>query len=607
MGCVRRGWGSLLLLPLLVSCGAVGALASSDQQRQEGTTVAPADQDALHTKREETTKVTTVEPRSAAKSAPLTAESYRLHVDAPGIPNQDISPQAPGYSNQQGLAFYPDYGRGLPPDFLLKENRGYNGGPYPDRFGQFDPRLNPNLSPGGDLTGRGYADTSLTQNQGGPSYAVPHATPDFAPPVHARPAWETQRVGTPGIPLGPEAEVGGTGEGSRKEVDGSSRAVVPPIELTPDPDVVTISDIQRLGDAKLERTARGYYDSGADQEQTLRENVDAFSRLRFRPRVLVDVSNTWTATTVLGKEISMPIGIAPSAMQKLAHPIGEAGTAKAAEAAGTVMILSTLSTTSLEDVRRAAPNCLLWYQLYVYRNRSLTESLVKRAVAAGYAAIVLTVDAPVFGQRIIDVKNRFSLPPNLTLANLEGSLSDLSSISGSGLTEYTRRLFNPAVTWEDIPWLKRISGLPIVIKGIVTPEAAAYAPTFGASAILVSNHGGRQLDGTPATIEALPEIVAVTRGRIEVYLDGGVRTGSDVAKALSLGARAVFFGRPALWGLAYNGTEGVARVLDILRTELERTIALLGCPDSTKLTPRYVVRQEHYSQLTWRNFPRTEL
>ncbi|KAK8766338.1 hypothetical protein V5799_006879 [Amblyomma americanum] len=342
------------------------------------------------------------------------------------------------------------------------------------------------------------------------------------------------------------------GGGSRP--DGSSRAKVPPIELAPNPDVVTVADIEKLGDAKLERTVRGYYDSGADREQTLRENVQAFSRLRFRPRVLVDVSKTSTSTTVLGREISMPIGIAPSAMQKLAHPIGEVGTAKAAEAAGTVMILSTLSTTSLEDVRRSAPNCLLWYQLYVYRNRSLTESLVKRAAKAGYSALVLTVDAPVFGLRIADVKNRFSLPPNLTLANLEGSLSSLSSMSGSGLTEYTGRLFNPSVTWQDVPWLRSISGLPVVIKGIVTPEAAVYAQTYGAAAVLVSNHGGRQLDGAPAT-----------------------------------------------------GTEGVARMLDILRSELERTIALLGVPDSTKLTPRYVVREEYYSQLNWRNFPRQEL
>lgn len=410
------------------------------------------------------------------------------------------------------------------------------------------------------------------------------------------------------LAVGAGLQNGGTGPNIlRSRPDGSSRAKVPPIELSSDPDVVTVADIERLGDAKLERTVRGYYDSGADREQTLRENVHAFSRLRFRPQVLVDVSKTRTATSVLGREISMPIGIAPSAMQKLAHPVGEVGTAKAAEAAGTVMILSTLSTTSLEDVRRSAPNCLLWYQLYVYRNRSLTESLVKRAVRAGYSALVLTVDAPVFGLRVADVKNRFSLPPGLKLANLEGSLSNLSSMSGSGLTEYTNRLFNPSVTWEDVPWLRRISGLPVVIKGVVTPEAALYAQTYGAAAILVSNHGGRQLDGAPATIEALPEIVAATRGRMEVYMDGGVRSGADAAKALSLGARAVFVGRPALWALSYNGTEGVARMLDILRSEFERTIALLGCPDSNMLTPRYVVREEYYSRLQWRNFPRQEL
>ncbi|KAH7942905.1 hypothetical protein HPB52_002267 [Rhipicephalus sanguineus] len=505
-----------------------------------------------------------------AASKTLDVASSKRHVDVQPRLGLNSPSGQPHYAFPQifGQGFGPPAQVGPPFDVDFDHSRAL----HQEGLGRQDPGINQNFSPGPNL------------NQ------FPGSAADGTSPAV--------------LGAGPQGN-GPNALGNRP--DGSSRAKVPPIELSYDSDVVTMADIERLGDAKLERTVRGYYDSGADREQTLRENVQAFSRLRFRPQVLVDVSKTSTATTVLGREISMPIGIAPSAMQKMAHPVGEVGTAKAAEAAGTVMILSTLSTTSMEDVRRSAPNCLLWYQLYVYRNRSLTESLVRRAVQAGYSALVLTVDAPVFGLRVADVKNNFSLPPGLKLANLEGSLSELSSMSSSGLTEYTNKLFSPSVTWEDVPWLRRISGLPIVIKGVVTPEAAMYAQTYGAAAILVSNHGGRQLDGAPATIEALPEIVAATRGRMEVYMDGGVRSGADAAKALSLGARAVFVGRPALWGLSYNGTEGVARMLDILRSEFERTIALLGCPDSNKLTSRYVVREEYYSQLNWRNFPRQEL
>ncbi|XP_049523410.1 uncharacterized protein LOC119452977 isoform X1 [Dermacentor silvarum] len=561
-----------VLLLLLACCTARAASASGKQGRQHAT---KSERHGASIRSDDPGKVPGTETAALgnpAVSNPLDAESSKRHVDVRPLLGLNIPPNQGRYNFPQ--VFDPGFGPTAQVGGPFGVDFDQNHALYPDRIGRQDPGINQNFSPGPNL------------NQ------FPGSDAD----------------GTSPAVLGAGPQGGGSGPnavGSRP--DGSSRAKVPPIELSPDSDVVTVADIERLGDAKLERTVRGYYDSGADREQTLRENVQAFSRLRFRPKVLVDVSKTSTSTRVLGREISMPIGIAPSAMQKLAHPIGEVGTAKAAEAAGTVMILSTLSTTSLEEVRRGAPNCLLWYQLYVYKNRSLTESLVRRAVQAGYSALVLTVDAPVFGLRIADVKNHFSLPPNLKLANLEGSLSDLSSVSGSGLTEYTSRLFNPSVTWEDVPWLRKISGLPVVIKGIVTPEAAMYAQTYGAAAVLVSNHGGRQLDGAPATIEALPEIVAATRGRMEVYLDGGVRSGADAAKALSLGARAVFVGRPALWGLSYNGTEGVARMLDILRSEFERTIALLGCPDSNKLTSRYVVREEYYSQLQWRNFPRQEL
>nr|XP_037286719.1 peroxisomal (S)-2-hydroxy-acid oxidase GLO5-like [Rhipicephalus microplus] len=560
-----------VLLLVLACCTGLGASASGKEGPKRVTKAeGPGESNRTAHARNAAVSEAAAAPQNPAASKTLDVASSKRHVDVQPRLGQNIPSGQPHYPFPQAF----DQGFGSPAEvgapFAVNFDHGHPL--QQDGLGRQDPGISQDFSPG------------LTLNR------FPGSAADGTSP----------------------ALLGAGPQGSRFNAvsdrpDGSSRAKVPPIELSYDSDVVTVADIERLGGAKLERTVRGYYDSGADREQTLRENVQAFSRYRFRPDVLVDVSKTNTATTVLGREISMPIGIAPTALQKMAHPVGEVGTAKAAEAAGTVMILSTLSTTSMEEVRRSAPNCLLWYQLYVYQNRSLTESLVRRAVRAGYSALVLTVDAPVFGLRVADVKNNFSLPVGLKLANLEGSLSYLSSMPGSGLTEYTNKLFSPSVTWVDVPWLKRISGLPIVIKGIVTPEAAMYAQTYGAAAVVVSNHGGRQLDGAPATIEALPEIVAAVRGRIEVYVDGGVRSGADAVKALSLGARAVFVGRPALWALSYNGTEGVARMLDILRSEFERTIALLGCPDSNRLTSRYIVREEYYSKLNWRNFPRQEL
>ncbi|CAN7993593.1 unnamed protein product, partial [Ixodes pacificus] len=217
------------------------------------------------------------------------------------------------------------------------------------------------------------------------------------------------------------------------------------------------------------------------------------------------------------------------------------------------MILSTLSTTSMEDVRKAAPHAILWYQLYVFQDRELTKRLVKRAEQAGYSALVLTVDAPVFGRRVSDVRKSFSLPSHLKLANFDGKeLSSLSSASGSGLEAYANSLFDQSLTWADVQWLKNLTFLPIILKGILTAEDAVLAVRHGIPAIIVSNHGGRQLDGVASTIEVLPKIMRAVRGRMEVYLDGGVRQGTDVVKALALGAKMVFVGRPALWGLAYK-------------------------------------------------------
>uniref|UniRef100_G3MPB5 (S)-2-hydroxy-acid oxidase n=1 Tax=Amblyomma maculatum TaxID=34609 RepID=G3MPB5_AMBMU len=362
--------------------------------------------------------------------------------------------------------------------------------------------------------------------------------------------------------------------------------------------VVTVDDLRQLGVPRLNRSVRDYYESGADQEQTLSENVAAFKRLRLRYRVLNTAHRRVLATTLLRHLVAMPVGIAPSAMQKMAHPDGEIGTARASQAFGTVMILSTLSSTSIEDVRRGAPHALLWLQLYVFKNRSVTIELIRRAERAGYAALVLTVDTPAWGQRIVDVRNAFNIPKGITIANFHNSMYDHFDITkGSGLTKYTNDFFDQSLTWDDVTWLKRITRLPVVLKGIITAEDALIAIARGANAILVSNHGGRQLDGSPSTIEALPEIVAAVQGRIEVYLDSGVRTGTDVIKALALGARAVFVGRPALWGLAYNGMSGVMKMLDIFRTEIDRALTLMGRRSVHDLQPQDVVRQEHYGRL----------
>uniref|UniRef100_A0A023FZG4 (S)-2-hydroxy-acid oxidase n=1 Tax=Amblyomma parvum TaxID=251391 RepID=A0A023FZG4_AMBPA len=362
--------------------------------------------------------------------------------------------------------------------------------------------------------------------------------------------------------------------------------------------VVTVDDLRRLGVPKLNATVRDYYMSGADQEQTLFENTAAFKRWRLQSRVLVNVLNRTTKTTMLGIEVSMPLGIAPSAMQRMANfTIGENGTAIASQAAGTVMILSTLSSISVEGVRAAAPNATLWLQLYVFRNRTVTEELLRRAECENFTAVVLTVDAPVWGQRIVDVCNKFTIPDGITLGNFDSTIYgnfDLKNESGSGLTKYTNDFFDQSLTWQDVLWLKNATSLPVILKGIMTPEDAALAVHYGVKAIIVSNHGGRQLDGVPSTIEALSAVVNAVRGGLEVYLDGGVRTGTDVVKALALGAKGVFVGRPALWGLAYNGTGGVRKMLDIFQTEINRTLALMGHSSVDTLRPQDVIRQERY-------------
>ncbi|KAI1301702.1 Hydroxyacid oxidase 1 [Halotydeus destructor] len=342
--------------------------------------------------------------------------------------------------------------------------------------------------------------------------------------------------------------------------------------------MITVRDFEEHALQFLNRPTRDYYRSGANAEQTLKENVDAFQRLKIRPRFLNrDVSVRNLSTTFLGTKVPFPIGVAPTAMQKMAHPDGEIGTAKACDELGTIMILSTLSTTSLEEVAQATPKSTKWFQLYIYKDREVTKRIIKRVEKAGFKALVVTVDTPFLGSRLADVRNKFALPPHLTLANLKEEMLHAMKVPGahtSGLADYTSSLFDASLTWKDIDWICEQTKLPVVVKGILTAEDAVLAVEHKASAVIVSNHGARQLDGVPATIEALPEVVRAVGDRCEVYVDGGFREGTDVLKALALGARGVFVGRPVLWGLSHSGKDGVKQVLEILSKEFDVAMAL---------------------------------
>ncbi len=364
----------------------------------------------------------------------------------------------------------------------------------------------------------------------------------------------------------------------------------------PSGEPIIVSDYEALAAQRVERTAWDYYRSGADDEVTLRANRAAFERWRFRPRVLVDVSKIDTTTTVLGTPVSMPILVAPTAYHCLAHEEGECATARAAGRAATIMTLSTLATRNIEDVADAATG-LLWFQLYVYKDRAVSEMLIRRVEKKGYRALVLTVDTPRLGNRDRDRRNGFALPPHLRMAHFSSddpNQTDIetrkSVVGTSGLARQAATMFDASLTWEAVDWLRSITNLPILVKGILTGEDAALAVEHGVKGVIVSNHGGRQLDGSLATLEALPEVVAAVNGRVEVILDGGIRRGTDVLKALALGARAVQVGRPILWGLAARGEEGVAHVLEILRAELELAMTLAGRPTLASIDASLVQR-----------------
>ena len=354
---------------------------------------------------------------------------------------------------------------------------------------------------------------------------------------------------------------------------------------TTDPPLAdTLAGLEAQARGRMPRTSWDYYASGADDERCLRRNVEAFDRVSLHPRVLVDVTQRALATTVLGQPLAMPLGVAPMAFQRLAHAEGELAAVRAAGAAGALFVLSTLANTAVEAVVAAASGPV-WFQLYVYRDRAATEALVGRVEAAGCQALMLTVDAPVLGHRPRDVANRFTLPAGLELPNVHAEPpADLAGGDAPGAAGYFARLIDPGLTWDAVSWLRSITRLPIVVKGVLRPDDAVRAVEHGAAAIVISNHGGRQLDAAPATLDMLPRVADAVAGRVELLLDGGVRRGTDIVAALALGARAVLVGRPVLWGRAAGGQPGVEAALGILRRELDLALALCGCPDVARVT-----------------------
>ena len=336
-------------------------------------------------------------------------------------------------------------------------------------------------------------------------------------------------------------------------------------------DLLNVGEFLAAAAARVDPAVWCYFEGGADDEVTLRESVAAFQRWQLRPRMLVDVGEVRLDTTLLGDSVSMPLGIAPFAMQRLLDPEAERATLRAATAAGVLTTVPTLTSFRHAELQAAADGPR-WLQLYVQRDRDVTLDHLAEAREAGYSAVVLTVDLPYIGRRERDLRLGFVVPPELPLHY--GTLVDV----------------DPTLTWRDLEWVRAATELPLVLKGILTREDAVLAVEHGVDAVWVSNHGGRQLDTVAASIDALPEVVEVVAGRCEVYLDGGIRRGTDVVKALALGARAAFVGRPIAAGLAVGGETGVARVLDLLRNELELALGLVGCTSTNELTRAHVQR-----------------
>jgi 4-hydroxymandelate oxidase len=344
---------------------------------------------------------------------------------------------------------------------------------------------------------------------------------------------------------------------------------------------VNLLEYENLARELLPRASFDFIAGGSQDQVSLHGNRAAFGRWRILPRVMSGVESPSLATTVLGEHVSLPILISAMGLHCLAHPGGERATAAAAQRAGTVFTLSVASSTAMEEVAPLAGSW--WFQLYLLVDRSLSVEHVRRAEAAGASAIVLTVDVTVRGRREADERNRFAMPAGITMPNLLPANFEGESPSYSTLTAWDK-----TISWRDLDWLAGQTPLPIVVKGILSPQDALLAAEHGAKAVIVSNHGGRQLDSAVASLDALPAVAAAVGDRVEVLLDGGIRRGTDVIKALALGARAVLAGRPILYGLAADGEEGVVRVFDLLRQELITDMILSGLSDITAI-PRGLV------------------
>ncbi len=340
------------------------------------------------------------------------------------------------------------------------------------------------------------------------------------------------------------------------------------------------ADFEPAARARLPADIWDFIAGGSGAERTLAANLAQFGHYALRPRVLVDVAHCDPSLKLLGSELRAPIGVAPMAYHRLVDPEGETATARATGRTGTLLVAGIFASRTLEEIAAAADGPL-WLQLYWLRRRDVLAALIERAEAAGYLALVLTVDAPRIGRRLRDLRNGFAVPADVRAVNLDPELmaaSHRGDAGASGIEAHAREQFDPALTWADLAWLRDRTRLPLVLKGILTAEDARLAVEHGADAVVVSNHGGRQLDGAVTSLAALPEVADALPSDVPVLFDGGVRSGTDVAIALALGARAVLVGRPVLWGLAVDGEDGAAAVLDQLSSELTHTMALLGRP-----------------------------
>ena len=375
--------------------------------------------------------------------------------------------------------------------------------------------------------------------------------------------------------------------------------------------ITCIEDLRRLAQRRVPRMFYGYADSGSWTESTYRANEDDFRRLKLRQRVAVNMDGRSTATTMIGQPVAMPVAIAPTGLTGMQHADGEILAARAAEKFGVPFTLSTMSICSIEDVA-AATTKPFWFQLYVMRDRAFVERLIDRAKAAGCSALVLTLDLQILGQRHKDLKNGLSAPPKLTLPNLldmmtkprwclgmlgtprRGFGNIIGHVEGvddmGSLGQWTAQQFDPRLSWADVEWIKKRWGGPLILKGVMEPEDARLAAGSGADALVVSNHGGRQLDGAPSSIEALPAIAEAVGRDIEVWMDGGIRCGQDVLKARALGARGTMIGRAFLYGLGAMGEAGVTKALEILHRELDLTMAFCGHTAIDTVDARILVR-----------------